>query len=59
MCGVGTAPRSICTATAGYDFRYSRRSANVCADVERMQRAVVGIMGKRLTYRGPDAWAQA
>lgn len=37
---------------AEFDFRYSNRSANGCEDVERMQRAVAAIVGKRLTYRG-------
>jgi transposase-like protein len=36
---------------AEFDFRYSNRSANGCEDVERMERAVAGIVGKRLTYR--------
>ncbi|MDO1559845.1 IS1595 family transposase [Brevundimonas sp. 2R-24] len=36
---------------AEFDFRYSNRSATGCEDVERMQRAVAGVVGKRLTYR--------
>ncbi|CAN5285926.1 hypothetical protein BH09PSE1_BH09PSE1_11660 [soil metagenome] len=36
---------------AEFDFRYSNRSANGCEDVERAERALKGIVGKRLTYR--------
>lgn len=34
-----------------FDFRYSNRSALGVEDVERTERAVRGIIGKRLTYR--------
>ncbi len=37
---------------AEFDFRYSNRSALGCEDVERAERALQGIVGKRLTYRG-------
>ena len=36
---------------AEFDFRYSNRSALGCEDQERAMRAVVGCVGKRLTYR--------
>ena len=37
---------------AEFDFRYSNRSATGCEDQERAMRAVLGGIGKRLTYRG-------
>lgn len=36
---------------AEFDFRYSNRSALGCEDVERAERALKGVVGKRLTYR--------
>lgn len=36
---------------AEFDFRYSNRSARGCEDVERAERALQGILGKRLTYK--------
>ena len=36
---------------AEFDFRYSNRSATGCEDQERALRALVGTIGKRLTYR--------
>lgn len=36
---------------AEFDFRYSNRSALGCEDQERAMRAVIGGVGKRLTYR--------
>lgn len=36
---------------AEFDFRYSNRSATGCEDQERAMRALVGGIGKRLTYR--------
>lgn len=36
---------------AEFDFRYSNRSALGCEDQERAMRAVIGGIGKRLTYR--------
>lgn len=39
---------------AEFDFRYNNRVARGVEDVERAQRAVAGVSGKRLTYRGPD-----
>jgi ISXO2-like transposase domain len=36
---------------AEYDFRYSNRIRLGCDDVERTERAIKGIVGKRLTYR--------
>ncbi len=44
---------------AEFDFRYSNRSALGCEDQERTVRALVGIIGKRLTYRRPDLGSQA
>lgn len=38
---------------AEFDFRYSNRSALGCEDVERAERVLRGVVGKRLTYRGP------
>jgi hypothetical protein len=42
---------------AEFDFRYSNRVALGCGDGERAQRALRGIVGKRLTYRDADAIA--
>lgn len=39
---------------AEFDFRYSNRSATGCEDQERAMQAVLGSIGKRLTYRRPD-----
>ena len=39
---------------AEFDFRYSNRSALGCEDQERAMRAVIGGVGKRLTYRRAD-----
>ncbi len=39
---------------AEFDFRYNQRVALGVSDVERTQRAMRGIVGKRLTYRGTD-----
>lgn len=36
---------------AEFDFRYSNRSALGCEDQERTMRAVLGVVGKRLTYQ--------
>lgn len=40
---------------AEFDFRYSNREANGFNDGERSQKALQGIVGKRLTYGGPAA----
>lgn len=40
---------------AEFDFRYSNRVALGCDDGERATRAMKGIVGKRLTYRTPNA----
>jgi hypothetical protein len=37
---------------AEFDFRYSNRMALGCDDVERADRMLLGVVGKRLTYRG-------
>jgi transposase-like protein len=42
---------------AEFDFRYSNCSKRGCEDVERTERALMGIVGKRLTYRGTDSAA--
>lgn len=42
---------------AEFDFRYSNRSALGCEDQERAMRAVLGGVGKRLTYRRTDRGA--
>ena len=39
---------------AEFDFRYSNRSALGCEDQDRAMRAVIGGVGKRLTYKGPS-----
>jgi len=39
---------------AEFDFRYSNRVALGCDDSDRAVRALKGISGKRLTYRGPS-----
>lgn len=44
---------------AEFDFRYSNRSALGCEDQERAMRALVGGIGKRLTYRSTDGRAEA
>jgi len=38
---------------AEFDFRYSNRAALGINDVERTERAIRGIIGKRLTYKKP------
>jgi transposase-like protein len=40
---------------AEFDFRYNERSALGVEDVERATKALRGIVGKRLTYRQPNA----
>ena len=42
-----------------FDFRYNERSGLGVNDVERMEKAIVGIKGKRLTYRRTDKTANA
>jgi hypothetical protein len=37
-----------------YDFRYSNRSALGVEDIERADKAMQGIEGKRLTYRSTN-----
>lgn len=39
---------------AEFDFRYSNRAATGCEDQERALRALLGGVGKRLTYRNPN-----
>jgi ISXO2-like transposase domain len=38
---------------AEYDFRYNERMALGISDADRTAKALKGIGGKRLTYRGP------
>lgn len=40
---------------AEFDFRYNNRTALGCEDLERVQRALAGVAGKRLTYQQPDS----
>jgi transposase-like protein len=40
---------------AEFDFRYSNRVALGVDDQERAQRALLGVVGKRLKYAGPDS----
>ncbi|KQN19373.1 transposase [Sphingomonas sp. Leaf33] len=42
---------------AEFEFRYNHRQANGVEDRARAVAAVKGIVGKRLTYKGPDAVA--
>lgn len=44
---------------AEYEFRYNNRAALGCNDTDRSVAALSGIVGKRLTYKGPDSIAQA
>ena len=44
---------------AEFDFRYSNRSGLGVEDTERTNRALVGIGGKRLTYRRPSEGSNA
>lgn len=44
---------------AEFDFRYSNRIALGVDDVERTERAIRGIIGKRLTYRTTSGKAAA
>jgi transposase-like protein len=44
---------------AEFDFRYSNRAATGCEDQERAMRAVLGAVGKRLTYRLPHIRPEA
>lgn len=40
---------------AEYDFRYSNRVKLGCDDKERASRALLSVVGKRLTYQGPSS----
>jgi transcriptional regulator with XRE-family HTH domain len=42
-----------------FDFRYNNRVALGISDAERTDKALEGIVGKRLTYRRPDQTAHA
>lgn len=44
---------------AEFDFRYTNRAALGCEDQERTMRAVMGVVGKRLTYRTAGVRAAA
>jgi hypothetical protein len=39
---------------AEFDFRYNERIALGVSDMERTEKAILGIVGKRLTYRRTD-----
>jgi transposase-like protein len=40
---------------AEFDFRYTNRAGVGVDDTNRAVKALLGVVGKRLTYRGPDA----
>jgi transposase-like protein len=40
---------------AEFEFRYNHRIVNGYDDTQRATAALLGVVGKRLTYRGPDA----
>ena len=40
---------------AEFDFRYCERAANGVDDTMRAEKALKGVVGKRLTYRSPDS----
>lgn len=42
---------------AEFEFRYNNRVANGFDDRQRAVESLKGIVGKRLTYKGPDAYA--
>src|SRR6266851_9049278 len=42
---------------AEFDYRYNEREANGVSDAQRMAKSVMGIVGKRLTYRRTGAGA--
>lgn len=44
---------------AEFDFRYSNRAKLGCSDKERAEKALKGIVGKRLTYRRINERAEA
>lgn len=44
---------------AEFDFRYSNRIATGCDDTMRAERALQGVVGKRLTYRRSNGGAEA
>ncbi|WP_425584030.1 transposase, partial [[Roseibacterium] beibuensis] len=39
---------------AEFEFRYNNRSANGVEDAERGEIALRAVVGKRLTYQGPN-----
>jgi len=39
---------------AEFDFRYNERAALNVSDADRAERAVRGVVGKRMTYQQPD-----
>lgn len=41
---------------AEFDFRYSNRAALDVSDVVRADKALIGVVGKRLKYQGPDSF---
>jgi len=47
-------PQHLKRYLAEFDFRYNERAALSVSDVERTEKAVRGVVGKRMTYRQPD-----
>jgi len=45
-------PQHLKRYLAEFDFRYNERSALGVTDVERAEKAVAGVVGKRMTYQG-------
>ena len=52
------APHHLHRYVAEFDFRYSERAANGVDDTKRAEKALQGVVGKRLTYRSTDGLAQ-
>jgi transposase-like protein len=48
-------PKHLHRYVAEFDFRYSNRIAVGVDDSARTRAALAGVVGKRLTYRGPDS----
>ena len=52
-------PKHLHRYVAEFDFRYSERAALGVDDTMRAEKALMGVVGKRLTYRRPDLGAEA
>ena len=48
-------PQHLKRYLAEFDFRYNEREALGVNAAERAKKAIVGVRGKRLTYRQPDS----